>query len=231
MAERQASDPDGTSLTVGGRDAFYSTSFDSTLYIQLDQGVLTIAAISTGDSLPALQQLGELAVPRTAQLAAPPTLAPVPSMAPIPTFESDADLEALFPESIGGEPLTVQTMTGEQMTISGGDPETTREIEELLVANGLAVSDIAVGFGSAPGMTGSITAARFPGADASEFLDVMVRSISAEGERSSIQVAGKDVIAVTTAQGTTQYVYPQGDVLWLVTAEEPELTQIFEALP
>ena len=51
----------------------------------------------------------------------------------------------MFPDSIGGEPLTVQSMTGDQMSISGDDPEMTRRIEELLAANGL-VSDIAIGF-------------------------------------------------------------------------------------
>ena len=44
------------------------------------------------------------------------------------------------------------------------------------------------------------------------------------------QVAGKDVTKITS-ESSTSYVYPQGDVIWLVVAEEPLLTQIFEALP
>ena len=229
MAERQASMPGGTPLTVAGRDAYYAPDY-FTLYIQLDQGLLTVSgSVAEGDSLAALQQLGELAVERAGQLPPP---APPATPAPASSFESSADLEAMFPDSIGGEPLTVQSMTGDQMSISGDDPEMTRRIEELLAANGLAVSDIAIGFGSSESLAGSITAIRFPGADASAFMELMIPSIASQsgGEQGSSQVAGKDVTTFTSPTSTS-YVYPQGDVIWVVVASEPQLTEIFEALP
>jgi hypothetical protein len=118
------------------------------------------------------------------------------------------------------------------MTLSAEDPETSARIEELLAANGLAVSDIAIGFGTSPDLDGSITAIRFPGANAMDFLDIMISSTTATqgGEPSPAQVAGKDVTKITS-ESQTSYVYPQGDVIWLVVAEEPLLSQIFEALP
>jgi hypothetical protein len=229
MAERQTSMPGGTTLTVAGRDAYHVPDY-FTLYVQLDQGLLALSgSVAEGDSLAALQRLGELAVERGAQLP-PPALPATP--APAPSLESSADLEAMFPDSIGGEPLTVQSMTGEQMSISGDDPETTRRIEELLAANGLAVSDIAVGFGSSENLGGSITAIRFPGADASTFMELLLPTMLSDsgGEQGSAQVAGKDVTTVTSPTSTS-YVYPQGDVIWVVVASDPQLTRIFEALP
>ena len=232
LAERQSS-ATGTTLTIGGRDAFYAEEY-FTLYIQLDQGLLALSGRAPeGESLPALQQLGELVVQRAAQIPAPATMAPIPSFEPFPSFEADPELEALFPDSIAGEPLDVQSMTGDQLFVQSDDQEVVQQLEELLAAQGLALSDVSIGFGSAASLQGSITAARFPGADATAFVDVIIRSIGGGEtvEQSSMQVAGKDVIQVTPAGGSTQYLYTQGDVIWAVAAEEPALTTIFEALP
>ena len=43
-------------------------------------------------------------------------------------------------------------------------------------------------------------------------------------------MGGKDV-GVATSDDQTQYVYTKDDVLWVVSAEEPILTEIFQKLP
>ncbi len=226
MAARQASATNGQPLTVGGHEAFFEPDYD-TLYIQLDQGVLAISgSVEQGDSLLPLRQLGEAAVGRAAQLPAPATPEPAPS------FEADEELEALFPDSIGGQPLQVQTATGEDIFLQSDDSEALQQMEELLVANGLAPSDLSIGIAYPSDMSSSVTALRFPGADASVFVDGVITSIGGgeAAERSDAQIAGKDVIKLTIGD-LVQYLYPRDEVIWAVTAQEPTLTEIFESLP
>ena len=226
MAERQAATTNGQPLTVGGREAFYEPDF-TTLYVQLDQGVLAISGrVEQGDSLPMLRQLGEVAVGRAAQLPAPATPEPPPS------FAADPELAGLFPATVGGQPLQVQTATGEDLFLQSEDSEALQQMEELLVANGLTPSDLSIGIGYAEDMSSSVTALRFPGADASAFVDQIITSIGGgeAAERSDTQIAGKDVIQLTIGE-VVQYVYPKDEVIWAVTAQEPALTEIFAALP
>jgi hypothetical protein len=226
MAERQASTTNGQPLTVGGREAFYEPDF-YTLYIQLDQGVLAISGqAEQGDNLVPLRRLGELAVGRAAQLPAPATPEPAPS------YEADEELEALFPDSVGGQPLQVQTATGEDIFLQSEDSEALQQMEELLVANGLTPSDLSIGIAYPSDMSSSVTALRFPSVEASAFVDGVINSIGGgeAAERSDTQIAGKDVIKLTIGE-LVQYLYPKGEVIWAVTAQEPALTEIFEALP
>ena len=226
MAERQASTTTGQPLTVGGHEAFYEPDF-YTLYVQLDQGVLAISGrVEQGDSLAPLRQLGEVAVGRAAQLPAPATPEPAPS------FKADEELAGLFPESVGGQPLQVQTASGEDIFLQSEDTEALQQIEELLVANGLTPSDLSIGIGYPADMSSSVSALRFPGVEASAFVDGVITSIGGgeAAERSDAQIAGKDVIKLTIGE-LVQYLYPKDEVIWAVTAQEPTLTEIFEALP
>jgi hypothetical protein len=226
MAARMAVTPDGRTLTVGGRSALYDEA-SATLYIELDQGVLAISGqAEQGDHLVPLQRLGEIAIGRAAALPAPATPEPMPS------FESDQQLAALFPQAIGGQPLQVQTATGESVFLQSDDTEALAQMEALLVEHGLSPSDLSVGIGYPEDMSASVTALRFPGADASAFVDGVISSLGGgeAAQRSEAQVAGKTVILLTTGE-LVQYLYPKDDVLWAVSAQEPALTEIFEALP
>ena len=48
--------------------------------------------------------------------------------------------------------------------------------------------------------------------------------------QTTVQIAGKDVTAVTIGEQVT-YVYPHNDILWVVNAADPDLTEIFQKLP
>ncbi len=44
------------------------------------------------------------------------------------------------------------------------------------------------------------------------------------------RIAAKDVLVVTDRTGDQQF-YAQGDILWIIRAAEPALTEILTALP
>lgn len=90
-----------------------------------------------GDVEAALVELGELAVARSAALQPP---APDPTVV---AMHADPALEALFPETIGGEPLVVQSMVGEAAI---SDPEGVRvpagEVVWLVMAEEPALTEV-----------------------------------------------------------------------------------------
>ena len=45
------------------------------------------------------------------------------------------------------------------------------------------------------------------------------------------QVAGKSLTVLSTPYGTRYYVYPRGEVMWSIMADEPQLSEILGALP
>jgi len=227
MADRQEA-TSGTSLTVAGRDAWYADEYFA-LYVQLDQGLLVISGRAPkGDTQPLLQQLGEIAVGRASQLPLPPEADPATVAEPVPPSTSDAELAALFPTSIAGEAVSVQTMAGDEISFATDVPEASSQLEALLAAQGITLDDVVVGVALTP--TASIIAYQFAGADAAAFMDLVVSLAGGDGVAEAGSVAGKDVtvVALPTA---TRYIYPRGDIIWGVAAEDPVLTEIFEALP
>jgi hypothetical protein len=75
-----------------------------------------------------------------------------------------------------------------------------------------------------------VAAIRVAGADAAAVLPVLMQATEgADVEMTPAQVAGKDVTLI--ASDTPYYAYPAGEVVWLIQAEEPGLTEILTALP
>jgi hypothetical protein len=217
----------GEDRTIGGRPAYYAPAYNM-LLIQLDAGTLTLQFTTSldVDVEAALTKLGELAVSRSGSLIAPS--APVPASLP-PESHADPGLEALFPATIGGQPLTIQSMAG--ATLEQGT-EGSQQVEDALAAQGKTLADVTFAFGFTEDFSSSVSAIRVAGADASALIPTVV-SMQSGGEGATPtpgEVAGKSVLTVEGALGT-QYYYAKDDVIWVVQAQEPMLTEIFAALP
>jgi hypothetical protein len=221
IAEQKEMWPDGSDVTIGGHTAYYSPGdFLNELLIELDGGVLHLALTGyDGDVQAALTQLGELAVPRSGSLPPPAQAGPVPSM------DADPALEALFPATIGGEPVDVQSVAGEEAIF---DPEDRTSVGQALAGIGKSFDDLTAAFAFAS--SGAVAAYKVSGADGSALLPLIVGSMAGpDVELTPAEVGGKDVTLV--GADSPFYAYPAGEVLWLVQAEEPGLSEILAALP
>jgi hypothetical protein len=226
--------PDVTDVTVGGREAVISS--DATLlFIGLDNGILTLQMVgSVGegvDQAAAIQALGELALPRVADI-------PLPTPEPQPSdfsFNGDPELEALFPTQVGGEDLEVQSVGGQQLLAMNDDPETLAPLIDMLDGMGKTIDDVSIGFGFSS--NGSITAIRIAGVDAASALDGILPLILTDltdPTQETVDVAGRQVIKITDGSdegSPAQYVHASGEVIWMVAAEEPYLSEVLGALP
>lgn len=227
IADHKATWPDGTDLTIGGRTAYFSPGdFLPELLVELDAGVLSLMVSGfEGDVHAALTELGELAVSRADSLPPPPSPEPEPESV---VSHADRALEALFPETVGGEALGVLSVGGEQ-AISDGTKRPA--VAEVLGTLGKTFDDLSQAAAFLPDGTGAVIAFRVAGADAPTFMEPF---LDAQGsmpwaEMTSAQVAGKDVHVF--AGQPPAYIYPAGDVIWVVYAEEPALSEILTALP
>jgi hypothetical protein len=220
IADHKGVWPEGTDHTIGGRTAWFSPGmFLQEMLIELEPGVLHLVITGyDGDVEAALLELGELAVARADSLIPP---APDPTM---PPMDGDPELEALFPPTIGGETLVVQSMAGTDFI---SDPEDVAEVNAALASHGKTLDDVSFGIAILP--TGTVTAIKVAGADAAAFAEaVLAGTQGGQVEMVPAQVAGKDVMHLPAVSA---YAYPSGDVLWVVQLEEPALSEVLTALP
>jgi hypothetical protein len=234
--------PCGVEVPVGDSVGAYipGGGLGTMLYVDLGDGDL-LALQLVGDpvegidKLAALQGLGALSLPRIAALPEPvETEGP-----PEPTFIPDTELEALFPTEIGGTPLTIESMQG---TSAFTDEDVPQAVLDALASQGKTLDDLSVAtaysFDAETMGILVITAFRVRGADMTAMADAFVAVLNGEeppAEQTPAQVGGK---AVTVLRPTTdsaddelQYIYPKGEVLWVVGATEPALSEVFSKLP
>jgi len=164
----------------------------------------------------------------------------------IPSFSTNADpaLAALFPTTIGGQPVTaaVTYSFNEFLTfLSQGDPTTAQQESAALTSAG--INPTTVTFGSADvtlnGDDITIGAAHTPGSNASNLATVFAQLSQLENPDESPptvtqgNVGGKSVGKVTTAEGDVTYVYANNDVLWFIdgTTDDTEAGTVLQALP
>jgi len=228
--------PCAIDLTIGNQPATYlPEAMGTLLYIETGTGGLLllqlIGDLPDGvDRQAALTGLGELAMPRAAAVP----MATAQPIIPGATFEGDADLEALFPTEVGGRSVTIQSLSANDLTAQG---IVTQPITDALSGIGKSVNDLRVGIGYVIGESAdhsaSITAFQVKGADMpssmAALMPVLTADQTVEGE-AAVQVAGKDMTSATV-EGTLTYYYPRNDILWVVTAVDPTLTEIFQKLP
>ena len=215
----------GVDLSVGGRRAWFSADFGA-LYVELDQGVMALQGSAAADGVDvqvALTQLGELAVSRAGTLPPPATPPPPPEPS-----HADPALEALFPETVGDQALTIQSMPGSGLS---SDVELQQEIEALLATQGKTLDDVS-GDASPADYSVVISAFRIAGADAAALLQPLLdtEAQSQAMTQTPGEVAGKSVV-IGKGDAGTQYFYAKDDVIVPVVAEEPALTEVLAALP
>ncbi len=220
--------PCAIDLQVAGMTAVYlPESMGTLLYIEVGgDGLFNLQLVGETtegvDKQGALVSIAELAIPRLGQL-------PVGTPQPEESFTTDAALEALFPSEIAGMSMNVDTRVGTDAEIDPDDP-TQQAFLAALESQGKSIDDLSIGFGTNGSVV--IVAIQVRGADISAFVpDLMGAFLGGEEmAQTPVQVAGKDVTEAAV-NGQVSYVYPHGDVLWLVNAEEPALTEVFQKLP
>jgi hypothetical protein len=214
---------EGKDLKIGGRPAWYTSLAGAGLmYVALDAGIMALTA-STAEGVEtetALSSLAEALVARSGSLPSPP--APTaPSSAP------DGALESLFPRSVGGQRVSVQSTAGDA-GLSGLGP-IGAAIADALTEQGLSLADVSVAFGLTTDSQSVILAIRSEGFDAAAALPAVGEALG--GSQKATEVAGRAVTEVRTEGGTAVYLHAKDDVFWAVQAAEPALSEILGALP
>jgi hypothetical protein len=248
--------PDGTSLEVDGRAAWY-TPDGLALFVDVGDGMLfTIELFGTPpeglDLQATLADLATVALPRLASVPVPPE----PTEAPEPSYMGDPVLEALIPKAVGDAEMVTEVYSGGDYLadIDPSDPDAQADLADLeavLGAHGKGVADVsfANGYFLTDTAYGDLFAIRVAGADVASFQDELIALVLQleDPQRAPATIAGKQVTVVTDGPLPSStpdpsadpfdlplppsYVYASGDVLFFVTAEEPQLTQLFELLP
>ncbi|MBA2634011.1 MAG: hypothetical protein H0U86_13610 [Chloroflexi bacterium] len=157
----------------------------------------------------------------------------------IPSFDlnGDPELAARFPDTVGGQPISVQSFRGDTFMAGGGtDPSFTAFLDSV----GAELEDVSVAFGGA--MSGesvlSVAAFRVLGADEDQLETEFLAASQAEGDIEGLEqtsVGGKDVwsAADTTGAGPglSMYIYVKDDTVYFLTGSEEQAAEILAALP
>lgn len=245
--------PDGVTVEVGGRPGWY-TPEGIVLFVDLGDGVLfTLEYFGTApddlDLQAALTGLGGLAVPRLAQV-------PMPTEEPEATPQGDPILEALIPTTVGEAETVVDVYTARDLLVNADpdDPDAASDIaalEALVGAHGATLDDVsfADAYFATETAYGDLFAIRVAGANVAEFQDELADLVLQleDPHRAPATIAGHEVTVVTEgppASGSPDpsadpedeplppsYLYPTGEVLFIVSADEPQLSELFALLP
>lgn len=244
--------PDGVEVDVAGRPGWFTTE-GLALFVDLgDQKLLTVELFGTpGDDIDvqgALTSLATQALPRLADV-------PIPTEIPEPSSMGDPVLQALIPDAVGDAEMVVDVYTASDLATDDpddpGPAASLAELEALVAAHGRTIDDVsfAAAYFATDTVFGDLFAIRVAGADVADFqvelTDLILQLL--EPVRTPATIAGKQVTVVTEGPpaGTSpdpsvdpfeiplppSYVYPSGEVLFIVSADEPELSQLFELLP
>lgn len=209
-------------------------------------GALVVAACSGGGAA----TIPPVNVPSSLPSFAIPSLS-IPSIS-IPTLpagsgeagsHADPALESRYPQQIG----TMQRSSvdsyklGDLVQLIAADDQT-RASAFLTAVTGAGLDPNSITFGSAyytgdDGST-SVDTVHTPGADASKFaglwpqLAILDNPDDPAPTVANQTVGGKNVVVMTESDGTTTYIYPQGEVVWSFTSSDPEeAATILPALP
>jgi hypothetical protein len=177
--------------------------------------------------------------------AVPSGIPALPSGIQVPTIAPDTNLEALFPDTIGGNTLTVESAQGEDVIakFASGNPEGFRTFVSGL---GASMDKVSAGMSfniwpvpsTESDFTGlTIVAMRVAGVPAATSLPAFVEFVKEDvGDQAQVSqqtVAGKTVTAVVDAEDAenTAFLYPAGDVVFLVGGTPSHVEEAFSKLP
>jgi hypothetical protein len=171
-----------------------------------------------------------------------PSEEPDTSDVAIPSFDlnGDPELAGRFPETVGGQPLQVQSFRGDTFAQMGGsDPS----FQAFLDSVGADLEDVSVAFGGVvpteADPTGILSVGAFRVLGASE--DDLEREFIAASEEAGdvtglteASVGGKDVWTASDPSGETAlsvFIYTKDDTLYFLTGSEEQVAEILAALP
>lgn len=211
---------DGAELTVGGRPAWFA---NGTLWVDAGGQVVTLAtfgsALEDGDIQGTLATLAEAVL---ARIPAGPDPADV------------ARLRALVPETIGDEPVLVQTFTGEMLLgLTDAGEAAVAELTAALAAHGISAADILIIAGDIEAdQDAGILVVQFKGADAASLLLPFMGAFlpdAGTAAQTAVEVGGKQVTRLST--DPVIHAYATGDLGVYANGPDDFLAAFFSSLP
>lgn len=191
---------------------------------------LVVAACSSEESTPPARS-------STPEPTAAVTPDPAGSSAALPSFDLDGDpeLAGRFPDTVGGQPLQLQSLDGDGFAAFGSDPT----FDDFLDALDAEPTDVSVAFGGVllGEETLTVGAFRVRGASADELEREFIAASEEAGDVSELSqdsIGGKDVWTSVDPSGETDvriFIYTSGDTLYFLTGPLVHATEILEALP
>lgn len=182
------------------------------------------------------------------QAGVPPaggSCAEVPTFAPgqAPSFAPDVDLAARFPQQVDGVPVTGLNslrMVDYLCTLGGG--QVAVDYFASNVPQGLNFATLSHAYADAivEGEEVDLTAYRAPGLDPNLMIQSFSQLIRALGggdtevvNTATATIGGKNVFVLTDENGGVGYLYPLGDVLFVVSdvVTDSQAAKIFTAFP
>ena len=180
-----------------------------------------------------------------AATTAPVTAGPVATQAPgatvdpgfsfaMPSFHGDEDLEGMIPDTIGGEDLTVMSMTGDQFL---GDGTSSPELAGALRDLGKSTADLSVAFAGNTKI--SVVAFRVKGVAADALFTAFKSAGTDEYTSENVSFGGKSVVKLVPADGSTAFIYLKNDTMFVVGGTgagdtiptDDILNEVFSKLP
>jgi hypothetical protein len=208
---------------------------------------MVMLVLACGGGAATTQAPGQVGQPTTPPVAVPPAQLcagqPTFSLAtPQPSFAQDTELNAKFPTTIDGQPVT-RVQSGYYLTFLCylGNTDQVNRFAGSIPGSNLAALSFGSGRATVGGEEITISAFRLPGGDANQIIQHFNEFAVAIGaDPSSISgstqtqatIGGKAAYVFTDQDGDVSYAYPSGDTVWSVsgTTEEQAAT-VFAALP
>jgi hypothetical protein len=135
----------------------------------------------------------------------------------VPSFTGDEELEALLPDTIGGEVVIKQSMTGSAFISVGTGGAAA--LEDMLAELDASIDDLSVAIGSAGMGPAAITviAYQIAGVSSDRIFEGLQEALPSAGGGMTSQrtVAGRTVTEVAVG-GETTYIYLASDVVFII---------------
>lgn len=241
MARTQEPDSQGSQFFIvldDGAETALEHYRTYAIFGRVVEGMEVVDAIAAmpNDGSPANRALEPVAITRATLEAV--ELPPEPVQEPLPTESpvGDSDLEARMPAAVGDSPLSVESYRGSEVA-DDLDSAQAEELVALLEEVGGSLEDfsVAVGQGSvAEGFVG-ILAVRVSGVEAALLVDRLPSALfGVEDTGITTMLAGREVKVISPYDGAPQeenlHVFPDEDIIWMVVAPEPHLSDLVERL-
>jgi len=207
---------------------------------------LVIAAIATacGGGAPTTSGGPAVSLPPLPSIGIPgevPSIS-IPTIT-LPSFAPDADLEALFPDSVNGQTLEITSAKGEDVVRAFGNTDPTR-LQALISDLGVGMDHVsaAISFNVWPGATeGEFTGLTLiavrvqgvPGGNTLAGLTEMTREDIENAQVGTASIGGKQVTAISNPEDADEnvYLYAVGDVVFFGGGTPNHVEEAFAQLP